>query len=179
MSSIEHPNNKEEIMKSFHESILERGEKHITLEDLRELKEQGITTEQFLNHVSAKCNYLFHGSQENIDVLKSHQGKVFASDTAAIAIMRSVYSNKGAELIYPYIVDDAHPLAIKIKVAEDSDYISSDKGFVYCVDKNGFKNEPEGSWQYIKEDEDSDIMLSVETEKEDFGYPVEVIKEEL
>jgi len=177
MSSIEHIENHEALIEDFYYRTIERGENYISLEKLQELKEKGITTEQFLDHVSSRCNYLFHGSQEDIDSLTSNNGKIFASDTAAIAIMRSIYSNRGVNLKYPYVIDSEHPLVLEIEPLEGDEVSSNERGFVYCIHSDGFKNEPEGSWQYVKEDDGVEIAISVETEKEDFVYPVEISKE--
>ena len=52
-------------------------------------------------------------------------------------------------------------------------FISKEKGFVYIVSNEGFRNEPEGSWQFIKETGEIEFGMIVETEKADFKYPVE------
>lgn len=72
----------EELEKKFADK------REITLKDLKEMKERGITTEKFLNYLGAKYNYLFHGSRSKLSLdekLKSSWWKeIFASDNPAI-----------------------------------------------------------------------------------------------
>lgn len=168
----------EEVMgdfyKKFSESI-EKGVKKISLEELQELKEKDITTENFLDYLCQKNGLLLHGSIHEItgDKLKSKWKRIFASDKSAIAIMRSIYSNVNVNLEYPYFFDENNPLVLKVHTPPDGKFISREKGFVYAVNNQGFKNEPEGSWQFLKETDEVEFGLVIETEKDDFKYPVE------
>lgn len=167
----------EEYLKKFLESLQE-GVKKITLDDLGELKELGVTTEQFLDCLCSSRNFLLHGSTKEIieSKLRPQGGRVFASNRAAIAIMRSIYSNLNVNLDYPYFISSDSPLELKINTGPSGAYVEVDKGFVYLVDGNGFRNDPEGSWQFVKESEDVPFRAIIETEKSDFKYPVEIVK---
>lgn len=57
------------IMEDFykkHIESVENGVKKITLDDLKELKEMGITTEEFLDFLCRKKGLLLHGSVHEI-----------------------------------------------------------------------------------------------------------------
>ena len=168
----------EELMDDFYKKFSESGEKDvkiISLEQLKELKEKNITTEGFLNYICEKKRMLLHGSINEITngTLKSNEGKIFATDKSAVAIMKSLYSNIGVNLEYPYHFNENNPLVLKIHTPPDGKFISKDKGFVYVVSEEDFENKPEGSWQFVKEVDETDFDLSIETEKNDFKYPVE------
>lgn len=169
----------EEIMENFYKKFSDADNnnvKKISLEQLRELKEKGITTEKFLDYLCQKKGLLLHGSTHEIadDKLKSSWKKIFSSNKSAIAIMRSLYSNVNVNLEYPYFFDENNPLVLKVHTPLNGKFISKEKGFVYVVDSEGFKNEPEGSWQFIKEAGELAFEIIVETEKADFKYPVEI-----
>lgn len=151
------------------------GVKRISLEMLWELKEKGISTENMLDHICKKRGKLLHGSIHEIkgDILESKYNKIFASNRSSIAIMRSIYSNIGVNLQYPYFINEESPLVLKIHTPPDGKFIKTNKGFIYIVDNSGFKNEPEGSWQFIKESDEVKFNAVVEIESDDFIYPVE------
>lgn len=163
----------------FYEKIFKKDTEdksvYISLEDLKEAKEVGVELENLLNYASKKEGLLMHGTITEIDdsSLKSAKKEIFASDKAAIAIMRSLYSNRGVNLDYPYFISDNDPMSLTIHKGEDEPIIK-EKGFVYLVEKAGFENNPEGSWQYIKNTEEVNICGTIETEGGDFNYPVEV-----
>lgn len=169
---------KPEMMETFYKKFSEsggEGVKKISLEQLQELKEEGITTENFLDYLCQKNGLLLHGSIHEIadDRLKSDWKKIFASNKSAIAIMRSLYSNVNVHLEYPYFFDKDNPLVLKVHTPPSGKFISKEKGFVYIVSGEGFRNEPEGSWQFIKETDEIEFGMIIETEKDDFKYPVE------
>ncbi|MFH1326107.1 MAG: hypothetical protein ABIH48_01410 [Candidatus Falkowbacteria bacterium] len=169
---------RDEMMDNFYKKFFESDEKSvkkISLEQLRELKEKGITTEDFLDYLCQKHPFLLHGSIHKItgDKLKSDINKIFASDKSAIAIMKSIYSNINVNLGYPYFFDKDNPLVLKIHTPLSGKFISKETGFVYIVSSEGFKNEPEGSWQFFKETNEVEFDMAVEIEKADFNYPVE------
>ncbi len=172
----------EEIMNAFFNKFSESTEndkKTITLEDLQELKEHGISTEKFLDYLCENRGLLLHGSINDIegDKLISNQKQIFASDMSAIAIMKSLYSNRNVNLDYPYSPNKENPLVLKIHTPSNGKFVSKNNGFVYIVNHEGFKNEPQGSWQYKQETNEVKFNMVVETEKDDFNYPVEIHKD--
>ncbi len=74
---------------------------------------------------------------------------------------------------YPYFINEESPLVLQVHTPPDKKFIKTEKGFIYIVDGTGFKNEPEGSWQFIKETGEVEFGAVVETENDDFKYPVE------
>ena len=88
--------------------------------------------------------------------------------------MRSLYSNIDVNLEYPYFISEDSPLELEIHTPPDGKFVSIKKGFIYIVDSTGFRNDPEGSWQFVKEGEEVGFLTVVETEKNDFKYPVKV-----
>ncbi|NCA94011.1 MAG: hypothetical protein EOM84_02405 [Sphingobacteriia bacterium] len=168
----------EEVMEGFYKKFSEtseQGVKIILLEQLRELKEKGITTENFLDYLCQKQGVLLHGSINEMgdDKLKSGWKKIFASNKAAIAIMRSLYSNLNVKLEYSYFFDKDNPLVLKVHTPPDGKFINKENGYVYIINGEGFQNEPKGSWQFLKKVEEVEFGMIVETEKADFKYPVE------
>ena len=166
-----------ETTSKFYES--KKNSKRITLEDLRELKDLGITTEQFLEYFCQTSNALLHGSIFEITEgpLVSRRGKIYATDTPAVAIMRSLYSNECVNLFYPLKISQNTPFHLKIHTPADGKYIKKEIGFVYIITEVGFENNPEGSWQFIKNSTAVPFDFIVETTLEDFTYPVEVIND--
>lgn len=151
----------------------------LPLKALRKLKKEGVTTEQFLDYLCQKKGLLLHGSihQAKDGKLISKDNKIFASNKSAIAIMRSLYSNTDVNLEYPYFINDKNPLILKIHTRPNGTFIKKDTGFVYVVSGDGFKNEPQGYWQFIKETEEVDFIAVIETENDDFTYPVEIFND--
>jgi len=171
----------EEIMNAFYQKIFdshEEGIKKISLEQLNELKEKGVTLENFLDYICQKYGLLLHGSIQEINggKLRSRQGQIFASNKSAIAIMRSVYSNAGVNLEYPYFFDD-DSFVLKIHTAPDNAFVSKENGFIYVLSSDGFENTPKGSWQFVKKAGEAEFQLVIETEKTDFQYPVEMLND--
>lgn len=166
------------VMDNFYRNYFESGEdktKKITLEMLRNIKEKGITTENFLDYICKKNGLLMHGSIENIsdDKLKSEEQRIYASNKSAIAIMRSLYSNLNVDLEYPYNINEQNPLILKVHTPPDGTFIKKDKGFIYIIKNDEFRNEPEGSWQFVSETREVKFIAAIETENDDFKYPVE------
>ena len=150
-----------------------------SLEIMRDLKKEGITTEEFLDYLCQKHGLLLHGSIHRIgrNKILAKNNKIFAANRSAIAIMRSLYSNSGVNLQYPYFISDKNPLVLEVHAREDGKFIKKDTGFVYIIDSDGFKNDPSGSWQFVKEGEGVDIVAVVETENDDCAYPVKIFKD--
>lgn len=173
----------EEVMESFYKKFFDtpkQGIKRISLEQLNELKERGITTENFLDYLCQQHGVLLHGSiiEINGNKLKANLRKIFAANKSAIAIMKSLYSNKAENqninLEYPYSIDADNPLILKIHTPPNGKFIHKENGYIYIVNGDGFKNDPEGSWQFIKEADELEFSVVVETEDNDFKYPVEL-----
>ncbi len=141
---------KELEMGNFYTKNVEAAEsenKRISLEALAELKEKGITTENFLDYICQKHGKLLHGSIHEISEgkLKSNQGKIFASNKSAIAILKSIYSNRNVELEYPDFINKETPLELTIHTPENGAHMKNEEGFIYLLDGEGFRNDPEGS----------------------------------
>ena len=151
----------------------------LPLKALRGLKKEGVSIEQFLDYLCQKQGLLLHGSihQAKNGKLTSKSNKIFASNKSAIAIMRSLYSNADVNLQYSYFIDDRNPLTLKIHTPANVKFTKKDSGFVYIVKSEGFKNEPKGSWQFVKETEEIDFIAVVETENDDFTYSVEIFND--
>lgn len=165
-------------MKDFYKKYFETDKtnvKKISLDALKALKERGITTEKFLDYLCQKHGKLLHGSIHKIldNKLRSSLHKIFTSNKSAIAIMRSLYSNENVNLKYPYFISEKKPLVLKIHTPPNGKFIKTAKGFIYVVDNTGFKNEPKDSWQFIKETDAVEFDAIIETESDDFKYPVE------
>ena len=56
-------------------------------------------------------------------------------------------------------------------------YVKKSRGFVYVLKSDGFKNDPEGSWQFVKESDEAQFIAVFETEEKDFNYPVEIFND--
>jgi len=156
--------------------LLGRGVSVISALGLRELKQRGCSAEDFLNYLVEKHNCLLHGSRKYIpeDFIKTNsKNEVYATDSGGIAILRAIISNKGLAypgLEYPYFISDKEPLEVRIHGIKDDTI--GEKGLVYIIpNREGFKNQPEGSWQYISSS-NACFSAIIEVLKEDFKYPV-------
>ena len=158
-------------------SILFEGHIKFPLEILKELRGE-TSAEDFLGWLCQGNKFILHGSIHEVkgDKIISEKGKIFASNKSAIAIMRSLYSNSGVNLQYPYFIDENHPLKLEIHT-KNGEYIKKSRGFVYVLKPDGFKNNPKGSWQFVKESNESQFIAVFETEEKDFTYPVEVFND--
>jgi len=154
--------------------------KKISLNQLQELKEKWITTELFLDYLYQKHGILLHGSTDEIEwnTLKSRNNKIFATDKASVAILKSIYSNKGVNLEYPDQIDEKNPLYLKIHTQKNWDLISNEQWNICLIKNNNwFKKNPNRSWEYIKDQQETEFSIIIETEKSDFKYPVQVIND--
>lgn len=149
----------------------------VSTSDLSQLKSAGYTSEDLFNHLNKHYQSLLHGSRTEIsdDQLKQNgSGKVYGSDLAAIALMRAIVSNRGLEypgLQYPYFIDEKHPLEVRVHGIND-DTIGQN-GFIYVLNqRDGFENDPKGSWQYVRTGQDVPIAAKIAVEKSDFTYPI-------
>jgi len=170
-----------ELVEGFYKKYFVSNEEgtRLSLKTLQELKEEGVTTEQFLDYLCQKQGLLLHGSIHQIEnsKLTSKNNKIFATNKSAIAIERSLYSNVDVNLEYPYFINDENPLILKIHTPPNGKFTKKEMGFVYVVKSDGFENNPEGSWQFIREADEVDFIAIVETKDSDFTYPVEVFND--
>ncbi|MEK7652460.1 MAG: hypothetical protein AAB334_00725 [Patescibacteria group bacterium] len=154
----------------------------ITLKDLRELKNQNISTEYFLDFLNKKYKYFFHGSTTSVKLDENikGEGKIFLTNNSSIAILKALFSNKNAALNYPYFIDKKHPL--KLIIEKRNGYTKEKtilkKGYVYVMfPPIKIKNEPRKSWQYIIEKNTKigiPFLKKIEIEKKDFLYLVKI-----
>ena len=149
----------------------------IKLEELKELKERGINLEDFLDYICHERRWLMHGSIQKIaenDRLRSKFGKIYGSNIAAVAIMRSLYSNRNTNLEYPYQVTAEQPFFLNIHFDPETGFIHVPRGYIYLIPRDRtFVNQPAGSWQYVSNSSSKEIRAVVETEEADFTHPVE------
>ena len=140
-------------------------------------KSKGYSWEYILNHILAKYGVLLHGSRVDIsdDYIRPNiEGNVFAADLASIAILKAIFSNKGLinpGLQYGWFINEKKPLILKIHGIQE--YTIGSEGFIYIIpNRNGFRNEPEGSWQYVKKRTNVPYSLKIKVLREDFKYPI-------
>lgn len=122
-------------------------------------------------------NVLLHGSRVNVSVSflrPNRNGEVFATNDARIAILKAIFSNRGLKspgLEYPYYINERNPLTLRIHGINNNTI--GDIGFVYIIsDIGGFVNTPQGSWQYVKKNENVPFSDRLEILRSDFTYPV-------
>lgn len=165
---------KEELFLKYKEKF--SNIKEIALEDLEEMKDNGVSIEEFLNFINKEKDYLFHGSRVKLDEddkIKSREGKIYASDNPAIAILKAIYSNRGANLRYPVVISEEYPLELLVNGANDNTV--GENGYVYLIQKDiGFKSTRKGSFEYIKEYSEESFIKRFEVETSDFKYPVDI-----
>jgi hypothetical protein len=152
----------------------------LKLEDLKELKERGFSTEKFLTYLNKKHGYLFHGSRAEIsfgEKIKSSKGKLFATNEGSVAIIKALFANNVSglkNLSYSLNNDSEQKVIIEGNV-EIGDVIS-EKGYVYIFNGGGFGNEDtQGKAEFSKKDSDEgeNIIKIIEIEKADFKYQIE------
>ena len=146
---------------------------------LGEIKSLHLSLEESLDCICNKYGFLLHGSIHKTDGNKiiSKNGKVFASNKAAIVIMRSLYSNEGVNLQYPYFITKEKPFILEIHAKASGKYIKKDTGYVYVLKNEGFKKDPEGSWQFVKEANEVEFVAVIETKSSDFTYPLKIFND--
>ena len=166
----------EEFVRTYKTYEEKKGIAIITATDLADLKSKGYTIEDFLKHITDRFHLLLHGSREDIsgpDLKPNEEFNIFVTDLASIAIMRAIISNRGLRhpgLEYSFFIDEDNPLEVKIYGMNESTI--GERGFVYVIgDRTGFKNDPEGSWQYVK-GLFAPFIAKVEILREDFTYPI-------
>jgi hypothetical protein len=152
----------------------ESGISIVSEEDISQLRSTGYSVEDLLDHLSEHYQSLLHGSRTefNNHLKPNIQGRVFSTDSAAIALLKAIISNElpPPGLKYPYFIDKKHPLEVKIHGINDETI--GDKGFVYVLNqREGFENDPKGSWQYVKRGE-APIAARIVVKRSDFTYPI-------
>ena len=147
------------------------------LEVIDRLRSRGFSWEDTLNYLVENYGVLLHGSRIDIseDYLgPNHEGDVFATNLASIAILKAITSNRGLihpGFVYPYKISDKNPLILKIYGIQQ--YTIGSEGFVYIItNKAGFRNNPEGSWQYVKKGTNVQYSLKIKISRENFVYPI-------
>ena len=147
------------------------------MEQIDDLKKNGLSTEQALDYLVDTYNILLHGSRVNIEngiIRPNYEGEVFGADVASIAFISAIFSNR--ELVepglsYPYNIDEDNPLVLKIHGLHKNTI--GKEGFIYLIeDKTGFVNDPKSSWQYIKTGSNVPFTEKIKVYREDFNYPI-------
>jgi len=143
----------------------------VTAADLRELKAQGFSLEQYLDHLVKDYNCLLHGSRRdfNDQLQPNSKGELYATDNAGIALLKSILSNHNANLRYPGVIDEKNPLVVN--VYGFNPHTLGDHGFVYVVPERSLFLKKGYSWEYQSK-QPVPFTMKVEALKEDFTYPI-------
>lgn len=165
----------EELLEQYDTEFSDKQD--ITLADLFEMKEKGISTEMLLDFLGNKYGYLFHGSRNDIpfseQIESSEGGKVFASSSPAIAILKALYRNNAKNLGYPLNLAEGNS-NLTLVVDEPKTDTIGERGYVYIIPSTDvFEKDSSSNWQYSSEI-DVDFTKRVQVEKDDFKYPVEI-----
>lgn len=174
----------DEIKKIFQEFI----EKNYVLEEANDINHsitsaqleyirEKTSVEAFLDFLVSQYNCLLHGSSEFIagNELKTNgENKLYATNTGSIALLKAIITNKGLSkspgLQYPFIISDITPLEVRIRGI--TPHTVKESGIVYVIkNRDGFVNDPTGSWQYVKRG-DANFTTRLEVLRKDFTYPV-------
>ena len=155
------------------------------MKEFGDLKLKGYSTEQALDFLIQNYNYLLHGSRVDIEgnfLTPNEDNDVFATDLGAIALLKSIISNKGLVfpgVCYPYHIDENNPLEVRIHGLHENTI--GKEGFIYVIENtSGFENNPEGSWQYIKTGSEVPFIEKIKVYRADFTYPIyDAFKDEL
>ena len=175
MERFERQKTPEELLEQYDAEFSDKQD--ITLTDLSEMKERGISTEMFLDFLGNKYDYLFHGSRNDIpfsEQIKSpEEGKIFTSSSPAIAILKSLYRNNAKNLGYPLnLAEDNSNLTLVVD-GPQTDTVG-ERGYVYIIpNADAFEKDPDSNWQYSSKT-GADFLKRVQVERDDFKYPVEI-----
>ena len=100
-----------------------------------------------------------------------------ATDEAAIALLQSLFSNEVPRHLnkwtFPMRITREDPLVIK--VVNPRPGFQRPRGYVYLLEREGFKNYPARSWQWVSARDDRQVHGRIEVERRDFHYPVETV----
>lgn len=165
----------EELLEQYDTEFSDK--QNITPADLSEMKEKGISTEMFLDFLGKKYRYLFHGSRNDISlseqIKSSEGGKVFASSSPAIAILKALYHNNAKNLGYPLNLAEDNSNLTLIVDGPQEDTIG-EQGYVYIIpNTDAFEKDPDSNWQYSSKTGVT-FLKRVQVGKDDFKYPVEI-----
>jgi hypothetical protein len=99
----------------------------------------------------------------------------YATDHAGVALLHAVLSNEAPRHLdkwaFPLIITPTDPLVVR--VVNPRPGFQRMRGFVYLVNREGFRNSPVGSWQWITTRTDRRVLGRVEVQRREFHYPVE------
>ena len=100
-----------------------------------------------------------------------------ATDEAAIAILQALFSNEVPRHLnawtFPMRITRDDPLVIR--VVNPRPGFQRPRGYVYLLEREGFKNYPARSWQWVSTQSDRQVQGRIEVERRDFHYPVETV----
>jgi len=166
----------EELLEQYDAKFVDKQD--ISLEDLTEMKEKGISTEMFLSFLEKRHDYLFHGSRNNIpfteNLRSSEEGKVFASSNPAIAILKAIYRNNAKNLGYPMNLAENNS-NLTLVINEPQEDTVGEQGYVYIISNtDDFEKDPNSNWQYFSKNNEIPFVRKVQVEKSDFKYPVAI-----
>jgi hypothetical protein len=150
-----------------------KNKKELSLEDLKEMKESGITLENYLNYLHKTKGYLFHGSRTDIPLEEEITGDiVYASSKPEVAILKALYKNNAENLGYPMNIEpDGSNMRLVIdKPKEDTE---GESGFIYVLEDSDFEKDENSNWQH-KSNRKVPCLQKIAVEPEDFNYPVEI-----
>lgn len=111
-----------DMMNSFYEKHLKEGYensdmRYLSSDGMKELKDNGVSTEKFLQYVCDVEDVMLHGLTCEIKDASLHSStKVFATDVSGIALLKALYTNRGAVLHYPNVIDESHPLILTVEL---------------------------------------------------------------
>ena len=101
----------------------------------------------------------------------------YATDHAGIALLQAVLSNEVPRHLdkwaFPLIITPTEPLVVR--VVNPRPGFQRPRGFVYLVDREGFRNSPAASWQWVTTRTDRRVLGRVEVQSREFRYPVETM----
>ncbi len=157
----------------------------ITRKDIQQISLLGYNTEEFLSFMVNKYEVLLHGSvQDKLEcgkyILPGRHGPVYATNTASIALLKSIiYGGMLDNIGYPLDLSK-DPLVVNLEGHKVPDTIR-EKGFVYIISDTKKFTKPKGNhenytWERVLYDDCAKVSAIVEIEKEDFKYPIKNTK---
>jgi hypothetical protein len=140
---------------------------------MENLRKSGHSVESLLDYMVQNYNVLLHGSTHDIQdrQLNSQRGIIYASNMASIALLKSVLSNKNANLRYPFKLENKDSLIVMIEGLNEKTI--RENGFVYIIPSTDkFEFDVNTSWQYARKTQTAPIIAKIPTTIYDFKYPV-------
>jgi hypothetical protein len=161
-----------DLKEYFYKRFLNK--KEITIEDLKEMKESGISLESYLEYLKEKYNYLFHGSRNDISSEDGIKGDViFSSSNPAVAILKALYLNNAKNLGYPMNLERDNSNMV-LTISEPRSDTIGNQGFVYVLDSVSFDKDSSSNWQHTAKEQEVPFIQKIEVTADDFKYPVEI-----